>query len=383
MTADDRSVADIQITPAVLKLERRPWQGQFQVTITNQLPRPAVFNVSVVAGEGASAVRLALTSKDKLVKLDEDGTYTFELGVTGLPKQPDSSGKPAPEQSASFHVQCAEDSDMHNLVATSESREVLVSGAAAAPAPRTWLYAVLALAGVLVIGGAVTAGILLSKKKPGCGPESPCPAGQECKEEMCVDLPPPPSGKKCVPAVGQTCNHCGGKLTCEGACDKPDPKGFGQSCNDGCPGKIGCDGKCDAKKPPTFGRADLCRCGGKIGCNGRCDPPDPNSLGQSCGHCGGVWACGGLCTVPDPPGFGTTQVKYKDGVVVLANQEKKVGGSCSSRHTFEKVQVVDNGGKCIVTHQGSAIDCSVIVRGQNALLPSSCTITITERRGCD
>lgn len=429
-------IADIQIMPAVLNLDAETRTGTLSVTITNQLGRAARLHLQVTTLDGARKNWFRIEARHQRLQLARDETVVFDLEVVVPPDEPAGT--------YGFQLICADELDPANVFATSEQRDLIVSPRASRPRSRKRLYLMLAIGGVLLVGGAVTAAILLVNPKPrGCAAAgaAPCPAGQTCSPAgVCEGRPEPPVTPKtdtCVEDMGRTCGQCAGTITCAGDCSRPTPANLGRSCGH-CGGIYGCDGKCSKDDPPNFGHG-CGSCGGTIGCDGQCNRATPAGFGQSCGPCGGTIACDGQCTRPppaalgqscgrcggtidcsgacnratpvnfgvacgncggtigcdgrcsrdDPPGLGTVTSKLltSDRIYCCSiNEVRQYGGACDPGHAYHSVDVVERrgGGDCRLEEAGSGRNCVVKVRWtNNGLEGVECDINIKQKRVCD
>lgn len=368
------AIADIQITPPVSSLDPATRQGRFRVQVANQLGRAGRLQVSLLPVGDAKSEWLHLDDKHRQLALAKDETAVFDVTVA-VPAE-------AAPGTYGFKLRCADDLDPANVKVDSEQRDfVVVAGAGKAEptARRKWIL--IAVAGAVLVGGGVALAIALTGGgSKTCDPA--CPAGQVCEGGRCR---PSSSGHgdagtdgsggggtvrdasggssspdACVEGAGiSPCGMCGGVLRCDGTCSVPSPANIGQSCN---------------------------ACGGKVTCNG-CAPAAPSNFGTTCNACGGKVNCQGACAPAMPADFGRVSVKYHDRRVLHGGSTFTVGGKCDANHRIADVTVQASGvggASCTVKSRGSGSNCNATIRATaSAIVPAVCETIITQRRGCD
>lgn len=366
------AIADIQITPPVSSLDPATRQGRFRVQVANQLGRDGRLQVSLLPVGEAKAEWLQLDEKHRQLALKKDETAVFDVTIA-VPTDvaPGTYG---------FKLRCADDLDPANVKVDSEQRDFVVVAATVKPEPPSWRkWVFIAVAGAVLIGGGVALAIALTGGgSKTCDPA--CPAGQVCENGRCTrraagegDAGTGGGGGSirdasggvsspdaCVEGAGVSpCGMCGGVLRCDGTCSVPSPANIGQSCN---------------------------ACGGKVTCNG-CVPAPPAGFGTTCNDCGGKINCQGACAPAMPADFGRISVKYHDRRALHGGGTFSVGGKCDPNHRIADVTVQSSGvggADCRVKSRGTGSNCTATISATSSpLFPAACETIITQRRVCD
>jgi hypothetical protein len=378
------AIADIQITPPVLKLDPATRAGRFSATVANQLGRDGRLEVSLIPVGDTKEEWLRLEERYKTLSLKKDETAMFDVMVS-VPSgvAPGTYG---------FRLRCADALDPGNVKVDSEQRDLVVAPRAAAPPPAhpSGLKWVLIAAGALiVIGGGIALALALTRKcdpvcKEGfachggtCEPESP-PAVDAATTHQ-VDASHHHPDASCAEGAGRPCGQCNGTLRCDGTCSKPTPDKLGQKCNE-CGGTVQCNG-CAPAAPANFG-ASCDQCGGIIGCSG-CLRKAPANFGASCNECGGHVQCNGGCAPAQPADL--HQVKQKFRITISGLGQQSVGGPCDTGFEIADVTVRSSNGlmQCQVAGHGAKKNCTASIAAGGFPVGGGCEVVITERRVCD